>query len=111
MTRSLEPHPHNAASIWADALEHLRDDCPTRYPVRVVRRKLKDSWGWCEFQEDKQEFLIVIHPTTSPNWSLELLIHEWAHAMDWFSAEDPETDHGASWGVCYARAYTAVMWR
>ncbi len=111
LTRSLEPLPLNAASVWNDALTALREDCPTSYPVKVIRRKLEDCWGWCEFNEARQEFLIVIHPTTSPNFSLELLIHEWAHAMDWFSVGEADTDHGATWGVCYAKAYTAVMWR
>lgn len=111
MTRHLEPDPHNLTAVWEDALKSLREECPPRYPVWVVRKKLNDQWGYCEFDEAKGRFLIVLNSTAHPNFMLDLLIHEWAHAMDWFSPEDGDTDHPASWGVAYARAYTAVMWR
>ena len=111
MTRHLEPDPHNSGKVWDDALKALREECPPLYPVWVVRLKQTDSWGMCTFEPDRERFVIVVQPHESLSYMLDLLIHEWAHAMDWFSPEDGDTDHPASWGVAYARAYNAVMWR
>jgi hypothetical protein len=39
---------------------------------------------------------------------LDLLIHEWAHALAWSHDECAE-DHDAAWGIAHARVYRYVI--
>ncbi len=41
--------------------------------------------------------------------ALEVLAHEWAHAMTWELEHDRCQSHSAYWGVAYAEAYRAVF--
>lgn len=38
----------------------------------------------------------------------DTLIHEWAHALDWWNGGN-ESDHGPSWGLQYGRCYECVL--
>jgi len=39
---------------------------------------------------------------------LDILMHEWAHALAWSHDECAE-DHDASWGIAHARVYRYVV--
>lgn len=104
-----EPSSKRAEYLWKTALEDLRSEYPPEYPVWVQRRVLRDHWGLCSFNSETERFSIAVAPHPSFNFMLEVLIHEWAHMLDWFSTQEPGTDHGDTWGIWYARAYRAVM--
>ena len=82
---------------------------PPRLPVRVRRMKL-DLDGYCEKREDK--FLIRINRKLKETEAVDVLLHEWAHAIAWTSSFDRlsyerfcETMHGPEWGVAYSKVY------
>ena len=65
----------------------------------------------CELLGEK--FLIRIDRKQCYELRMDALIHEWAHAMTWFGAESPwfganpqANEHGAEWGIAYAKLYS-----
>ena len=94
-------------------MEDLRTELPLALPVRVCRVSLKDCWGKIDLVEDEDgkpsRFVICVHREANLNFQIDILIHEWAHALDWFNSQTPGTDHDDPWGIWYARCYRAVM--
>jgi len=113
MTKGLDPtDPRRQEVLWRTAVEDLRTELPLDYPVRVQRREVKDAWGLATFIPDKDgegRFAITVAPHQSFNFMLDVLVHEWAHILDWFSTHEPGVDHGDTWGIWYARAYRVVF--
>ena len=91
----------------------LREKCPIPNNSVVVRRRAikRPEIGLCDFSSKKSQFLIQIERKLGVDRAIETLVHEWAHAMVWFSpaAEEVEGDHHSEWGVAYARCYRAVF--
>lgn len=98
MTAHLEPtNPRRINLLWRTAIEDLRTELPLSFPVRVQRRALKDAWGLATFvplTDGGGRFGITVAPHPYFNFMLDVLCHEWAHALDWFSTQEPGTDHG-----------------
>jgi len=99
-----------------DSIRTLKKECPLSAKVSVRRILFNHHFGYCKYKpstrkgiEDK--FLIRIDKRLSTQWAIRILVHEWAHAMVWFSpaAEGKEGDHHAEWGVAYARCYRAIF--
>ena len=107
MSYHLDPSPDRAAFLWKQAIEDLRTECNPGYPVTVVRRVLKQQCALCVFE--KSRFRLTIDSNASFQHQLDLLLHEWAHAMSWFAPELEKTDHPDEWGLCLSRCYRAVM--
>lgn len=96
----------------------LREQIKTPHPVRVrtvkVTKELKkmNALGYCYLanaanpQRD-QYFVIVIPRCTKPDDVVELLVHEWAHAVSWYTAGS--TDHGPGWGKAYSELYRLII--
>lgn len=53
------------------------------------------------------EFRIRIRSDVEYQFQVQLLIHEWAHAIAWTPQNGPGTldDHDELWGLAYARVY------
>jgi hypothetical protein len=73
------------------------------YPLSIKRVKLKDD-GQCEFKNKK--FFIRINRELPENHSIDVLIHEVAHALSWNKDEDI---HGPSWGKAYSKVYRIFL--
>lgn len=98
-----------------DLAELLRAYCPTRYPVSVrIVPTLCDRTrcvAQCLYRPRLKRFDVdLAGDAPHAGMLVDGLVHEWAHAMAWFS-ESP--DHDESWGVAYSRAYRVAIegWR
>ena len=74
-------------------------------PVSILRVKLRDTLdGQCELKDDK--FIIKINRKLPENYSVDVLLHEIAHAVAW----DKDTDvHGPNWGKAYSKVYRLYL--
>ncbi len=74
-------------------------------PISVRRVPLKDGLdGLCEKKNDR--FVIKISKKLPENYSIDVLIHEIAHAVSWDKEEDI---HGPSWGRAYSKVYRMYL--
>ena len=93
---------------WTAAVEALRTLCPVeRYGVSVRRCAMVDD-GYVRSEGDDRLAVRVNRALETPQ-ALEVLAHEWAHAMTWELEHDRCQSHSAYWGVAYAEAYRAVF--
>lgn len=74
-------------------------------PISVRRMKIRDDLdGSCEKKDDK--FIIKVSSNLNENYSIDVLIHEIAHAVAW----DKDTDmHGLNWGRAYSKVYRLFL--
>lgn len=74
-------------------------------PLVIRRIKLKASLdGQCEIKDGV--FLIKINRNLSENYSIDVVIHEVAHAVAW----DKDCDvHGPNWGRAYSKVYRLFL--
>jgi hypothetical protein len=87
-------------------LAWLRRTFPLQRPACVRRVPLKEYCGVCTFSADRK-FYIQIDNRQCAQLACDSLIHEWAHALTWFS---PCNDHhSAEWGIAYARLYRCYL--
>lgn len=90
------------------AIATLDEFAALDHPFRVTRPKGMEEWGSCEKLESPTRFVIRVHHKLPDDWALYTLVHEWAHALSW--SDDPLVEnHGAEWGVAYARCYQAIF--
>ena len=96
----------------------IRDNIETPHPVRVrtveesLEMKRLNALGYCYLANDnkpknKKYFVIVIPRNTERAALVELLVHEWAHAMSWYSEADGS--HGPSWAAAYSELYQLII--
>jgi hypothetical protein len=82
-------------------------------PVRVrsvPAKQLGKFHGTCDFDATYGKvgrFEIRINRAASFALRLDVLIHEWAHALTWFGSPLID-DHSEEWGCAYARIYRAL---
>jgi hypothetical protein len=89
----------------------FRKQIPPAYPVCVRRVALKHVEGLC--WKHGKTFHIRIDKGLSELRAMDVLLHEWAHALAWNSRLDNCTTdeefnklaHDASWGVAYSQVY------
>ena len=105
------------------ALQALRAECPPLLPVRVVRDARPGPvrlCGWTRLCADGHAFRIVLRERVVERGSrgvrrlfdselIEVLMHEWAHAMAWTAGHSDLQDHPAAWGLAYAECYRTVI--
>jgi len=74
-------------------------------PIVIRRVRLKASLdGQCEIKNDV--FLVKINRILSENYSIDVMIHEVAHAVAW----DKDVDvHGPNWGRAYSKVYRLFL--
>lgn len=93
---------------WTAAIEALRTLCPVyRYTVTVRRCVMPDD-GYV--RPDAGDALAVrVNRALDTPQALEVLVHEWAHAMTWDIEHERSQSHSSYWGIAYAEAYRAVF--
>jgi len=95
---------------WREAVEALRTLCPVRgYEVRVYRCRIGDGCDGYVKEVGKRRLAVRVSRTLDEPFALEVLVHEWAHAMTWRLEHDRAPSHSAYWGLAYADAYRAVF--
>lgn len=90
------------AQKWLRAIAWLRRNFPAQCPVYVKSKFLKKEHGYTECIGGW--FRIKINRKESYELRIDTLIHEWAHCLTWYGAEET-AEHGAEWGIAYARIY------
>lgn len=82
------------------------------HPVRIVVAKNMRDFGSCRLVGlPKPHFRIRIAAGITHYESVDTLMHEWSHALDWdlkHENDDTPAYHDDRWGVCYARVYRAI---
>jgi predicted SprT family Zn-dependent metalloprotease len=88
----------------------LRDKLPPLLPVRVYLRDELEDEGQCHLitKGNRPSSFSIYIRRQGFRAMLEILSHEWAHALAWSHDECGE-DHDASWGIAYARVYRYVI--
>jgi hypothetical protein len=88
-------------------VEHLRTVAPPPRgcSVSVVRVDGLECPGYTS--KHRQKFTIEIQRELCHMLTEWVLIHEWAHMLDWRPYHPLTGDHGATWGVIQARVYRA----
>lgn len=89
---------------WLRTINWLRREFPSRYPVKVRSRPLKNLSGDSSFQN--RRFYIRINSRKPYTERIDAILHEWAHVLTWFGAGRAE-DHSDEWGLWYAKLYRA----
>lgn len=90
-----------AHEFFYKVAKFLRNNNLADKPVVIRRCKLKKDFdGLCE--KKKNKFIISINKNLSENYSVDVMLHEVAHAVSW--DKDNEV-HGLSWGKAYSRVY------
>ena len=94
---------------WTEAIAALRTLCPVyRYEVTVRRCTMpKDCDGYVRPDGDTK-LSVRVNRALETSQAVEVLVHEWAHAMTWDIEHERSWSHSAYWGVAYAEAYRAV---
>lgn len=106
--------------LFHQIADRLHDVLPPRYPIDVrlgyVREGLMGQC-WCE----PFRLRIRVSSRLPQEVAIEVLIHEWAHALVWRGEQDlkrlqnvapheqKRIDHGVKWGRAYAKVYCAVL--
>lgn len=96
----------------------IRDNIETPHPVKVrtvgntPELKRLNALGYCYLAnsskpKSKRYFVIVIPRDTDKSVLVELLVHEWAHAMSWYN--EAKGDHGPSWARSYSELYQLII--
>lgn len=102
-------------------LAHLRIACPAAKPV-VIRTSWLPEGTLGECVRRPERFVVRLSDELDEQMAVEVLCHEWAHALAWnFSldrlaalgtADMDEFDaeaHSEAWGCAYSRVYRAIL--
>lgn len=89
---------------WLRTIAWLRREFPAQYKVRVRSVKMESYDG--DTSWEIAYFHIRINRNKPLSTKLDTLLHEWAHCLTWFGA-DQEEDHSDEWGLWYAKIYRA----
>jgi len=97
-------------SSYYEVLKVLREKMPPNLPVVVRRIKSQSKEGYC-MKKDKK-FHIRISVDLPESKAIDVLLHEWAHALVWTEKYDHLTMeqfkqqmHGREWGLAYSKVY------
>lgn len=106
--------------VFNCVLAALKRWCPPAKPVKLVINKMANGLlGSCRF--DGGKFVIRLNSAMGPPQAVDVLVHEWAHALSWNYTHDklitgPSNQelvdwgtHDATWGCAYSRTYCAYL--
>jgi hypothetical protein len=102
-------------------LAHLRGACPAAQPV-VVRTSWLPAGTLGECVRRPRKFVIRLSDELDEQLAIEVLCHEWAHALAWnftldrlskmpgMTEEDFQAaSHDEAWGCAYSRVWRAYL--
>lgn len=79
------------------------------YTVTVRRCKMSaDDDGDCRLLR-KGALMVRVNKQIPYPFDLEVLVHEYAHALSWDIEHERCVSHSSFWGVAYAECYRAVF--
>jgi hypothetical protein len=87
---------------WLRTIAWLRKNFPAQRKITVRSAALCHQ---ADIDLRGGRFIIHIRKGSSLDEKMDSIIHEWAHALTWFGAEQHE-DHGGEWGLAYSRIYS-----
>lgn len=102
-------------------LAQLRNRLPPRYPVDVLaNQEFKTVDGDCT--QIGRRFRIRLSRSMAETEAIEVLVHEWAHALSWGRSlhevrkmsrlpwlEFQRAAHGPRWGIAYSLVYRVLV--
>ena len=110
--------PQDFFGTFEDAIVRLKRNVKLRTPVKIVRRKIAKNAGTCSLNKNRSEYILTIDSRLSEDAAILVLIHEYAHALDWDieggkknkrkkgagnkKKETEKWDHSETWGDHYA---------
>jgi len=76
--------------------------------ILTITSKLKNTCGECEIVKryGKKHLLIKLESGQLLNPTFDVLMHEYAHAMDYKPEGFGEDPHGPHWGIHMSKLYT-----
>jgi len=97
----------------------LKNKLNLEHPIYVRRVKMpKEDFGDCCFYPDDKKFVIRIERNLGYYMAIEVLLHEFAHAVAWDkydercnfkvstdSSDEQKRLHGPDWGRAYSKVY------
>lgn len=106
---------------FTDTLTDLRQLCPAAMPVVVRMARLSETiLGECCRRQ--RRFVIRLSDRMGENQAIDVLLHEWGHALAWNHlldrlsrtpgidpAEFEQASHDEAWGCAYARVWRAYL--
>jgi len=93
---------------WLATLRWLRRNFPVELPVHIRSLGMKDC-GDTTYSEGMKDFRVRIKANQPLSAKLDTVMHEHAHVLTWFGSEAEIEDHGAEWGIAYARIYRMFL--
>lgn len=88
----------------------LKKQIKLEHPVYIRRMKTpKGIEGDCDFKKlskSKGVFIIRINKSLAVWHAIEVLLHEYGHAVAWDRDKD---DHGPNWGRAYSLVYRKFL--
>jgi hypothetical protein len=91
--------------LFRKVISFFRESDLVDKPMSIRRTKLRDGLdGICEYKNKK--FLIRVNRKLSENYSIDVFLHEYAHAVAWGKDDDV---HGPNWGKAYSRVYRMFL--
>jgi hypothetical protein len=87
---------------WLRFCYWVKREFPLQYPVKIISKKIKKNRGATTF--DGKMFRVYIDSGLQFDVKIDILIHEWAHALTWFGAQHRK-DHSGEWGLAHAAIY------
>ena len=95
-------------------VEHLRVVCPPPKRCKLTVKRVdhseeleEDEYGCC--LKERDFFEILVDASLTEYEAMHILIHEWAHMLAWRPYHPIMGDHGADWGVWYARVWQKYL--
>lgn len=95
---------------WLRTIAWLRREFPAQYPIYIRSEEIRngDYDGDARFVSRDKQFFIRINSRRPLSAKIDTLLHEWAHCLVWFGADQKE-DHSDEWGLWYAKVYRAFQ--
>lgn len=98
----------------------LRELVPAGLPATLRLAHIRSADGWC--RRRKTNFEITVSRYMSRCEAVDVLLHEWAHAVAWSHLDDAlgknpavtkaeleYSSHGPAWGVAFSRIYQTYV--
>lgn len=102
---------HAPDSVFQAVVVRLFEKCPVGAGVIVHVTPLADKPYWGVTNKCGDVFVIEIAAEAPEAQQIDILTHEWAHAMVWgIDTPDGRSDpHGQAWGMAFSRAYMTAL--
>jgi predicted SprT family Zn-dependent metalloprotease len=97
------PRRNKKYSDYNSLKSFLRQKLAANINITIRRTRVPSSMdGYCSYEN--RRFKIRICHQIDQNAAMETLLHEMAHVLSW-RTDRHRSDHGAKWGVAYAKVY------